>query len=237
MISAAETPFVVYDCSLVVRATGHSVSNLRELLHAVREVGNFVLEHHMMRCQLSDHFELNEFPNDFARWCWQDLGERSTAERLGLIDPYRHENLDSLRAEIAEAVEQRLWTGDANIQSCRAAMDLQLVASQLVAYETGMRLTSVAALAESLPRMSLRSLYYHVHDARRRTGGRSDDFSAWLETLGADSSLIRDLREIDFYFLNLTQLRAAILEVFHRHLPSHQTAGVAEGTSAGGLPS
>ncbi len=43
----------------------------------------------MMRCALEDHFELYEFPNDLARWCWTALGDHVLGEQLGLVDPYR----------------------------------------------------------------------------------------------------------------------------------------------------
>ena len=39
--------------------------------------------------RLEDHFELYEFPNDLARWCWTVLGDHVLGEQLGLIDPYR----------------------------------------------------------------------------------------------------------------------------------------------------
>ena len=74
----ATEPFCCMDCSLVRCATGRVCSNLRELLEAIRTVPDAVLEHHMMRCALEDHFELHEFPNDLARWCWTRLG-RSTS--------------------------------------------------------------------------------------------------------------------------------------------------------------
>jgi hypothetical protein len=66
--------------------------------------------------------------------------------------------------------------------------------------------------------MSLRSLYYHVHEARRRVSGGADDFSSWLEKIGADAGLVNRLRSIDFYFLNLGQLRQEILTIFKDYL-------------------
>ena len=75
------------------------------------------------------------------------------------------------------------------------------------------------ALAEQVPRMSLRSLYYHVHDARRRTNGQTDDFSAWLKATGGAEDLVRAIRQIDFYFLNLPQLQAALMQAFQSHFP------------------
>ena len=57
-------------------------------------------------------------------------------------------------------------------------------------------------------------MFYHVHEARNRQGSVSDDFSAWLESLQADPNLVAKLRGVDFYFLNLSQLRREFLEIF-----------------------
>jgi hypothetical protein len=67
--------------------------------------------------------------------------------------------------------------------------------------------------------MTRRSLFYHVHEARRRSPERIDDFSMWLEQYGADPPLVAKLRAIDFYFLNLNQLRREIIEGFRQYLP------------------
>jgi len=94
---------------------------------------------------------------------------------------------------------------------------LHLVASRLVAYDTGEQIPTPAALAETVERMSLRSLFFHVHEARRRTGGETDDFSLWLEQFDTCEALVKGLRAIDFYFLNLSQLRQEILDLFQQH--------------------
>ncbi|MEN6449751.1 MAG: DUF5752 family protein [Thermoguttaceae bacterium] len=210
-------PFRVMDCSLARLATGRACANLRELLDAVRTVPDAVLEHHMMRCVIEDHFELYEFPNDLAQWCWTALGDNVAAEELGLIDPYRQYSPDSLRAQLVNAIEGRLWGID-RARWCRPGLELHLIYSKLIAYDTGDRVSTPAALRDAIERMSLRSLFYHVHEARRRTAGRSDDFSLWLEQIGAEPELIAAIREIDFYFLNLPQLRDALIGAFRRYV-------------------
>jgi hypothetical protein len=175
----------------------------------------------MMRCHLGDWFALDEFPNDLARWCWRELDDHSSGEQLALVDPYRHPSIDSLRREILDLIEERLWSTSQSLPSCAPGMEFHVVGSQLVAYETGLHLETAVALAEQVPRMSLRSLYYHVHDARHRTGGQTDDFSAWLEATGAAEDLVRAIRQIDFYFLNLPQLQAALMRAFQSHFPVH----------------
>ncbi|MCE5267192.1 MAG: DUF5752 family protein [Planctomycetaceae bacterium] len=210
-------PFCVMDCSLVRLATGRTCSNLRELLEAIRTAPEAVIEHHMMRCAVADHFELYEFPNDFARWCWTALGDNVAAEELGLIDPYRQYSSGPLRAMLVNTIEGRLWGLD-HVRWCRPGLELHLIESRLIAYDTEERLNTPSALLDAIEQMSMRSLFYHVHEARRRTEGRSDDFSAWLEQLGADPGLISALRAIDFYFLNLSQLREALIEAFRRYV-------------------
>jgi len=210
-------PFVLVDCSLARRATGRVCSNLRELLDAVRSVPDTVLEHHMMRCALEDYFELYEFPNDLARWCRDALGDHVLGEELGLVDPYQHSSIATLRSTLVNAIEDRLW-GLERVPWCRSGLELHLVESRLIAYDTGERIPTAAALMEAIERMSPRSLFYHVHEAHRRTGGRSDDFSLWLEQLEGYGLLVTRLRAIDFYFSNLSQLRQDLLAVFRQTL-------------------
>lgn len=209
-------PFRLMDCSLVRCATGRVCFNLRELAEAMRTVPDAVLEHHMMRCALEDHFELYEFPNDLARWSWAVLGDNVLGEQLGLIDPYRQPSIAALRAALVNVMDERLW-GITYVPWCRPGLQLQLIESRLIAYDTGQRLSGPAALLEAVQHISLRSLFYHVHDARRRTAGHSDDFSQWLEQTGGPPSLVAELRAIDFYFLNLSQLRQAVIEAFRRY--------------------
>jgi len=210
--------FYLYDCSLARRATGRVCSNLRELLEALRTVPDRVLEHHLMRCALEDYFELYEFPNDLARWCWEGLGDRLLAEQLGLVDPYRFRKIGGLRAALVNLVEDRLW-GLERIPWCRSGRELHLIESRLIAYDTGERFNTPASLGEAMGRLSLRSLFYHVHEARRRTGGETDDLSLWIKDLGTAPALVARLRAIDFYFLNLTQLRHELVLAFQQHLP------------------
>jgi hypothetical protein len=215
-MEAAE-PFCVMDCSLIRCATGRVCSNLRELLEAIRTVPESVLEHHMMRCALEDHFELHEFPNDLARWCWSVLGDNVLGEQLGLVDPYQQPSTAALRAALVNMIEDRLWGLD-HVPWCRPGLQLNLIQSRLIAYDTGERIFTPASLLDAIERMSLRSLFFHVREGRRRSAGRTDDFSLWLEQCGAEPSLVTTLRGIDFYFLNLSQLRHALVETFRHYV-------------------
>src|SRR5258705_11470645 len=168
MNSAA--PFALFDCNLARCAVGKSCTDLRELLDVVRTASDATLEHHMMRCALDDHFELYEFPNDLARWCWNALGDDVLGEQLGLIDPYQSPSPAALRAALINVVEERLWALD-RVPWCQPGLELHLIESRVIAYATGEHFTTLAALAEAIPQLPLSSLFYHVHEARRRTAG------------------------------------------------------------------
>jgi hypothetical protein len=217
-------PFSVFECSIARRATGRICTNLRELLDAVRTMPDAVLEHHVIRCALEDHFELHEFPNDLARWCWSTLGDNVLGEQLGLIDPYLLASTVALRETIVNLIEERLWHVD-RVPWCRPGYELHLVESRLIAFDTGERFATPMELFEAIERMTVRSLFYHMHEARRRNAGRTDDFSLWLESCEADPALIARIRAIDFYFLNLKQLRRELVAAFHPHLPEPQPQG------------
>jgi len=222
-LNGSDTSLHVFDCSLARCATGRSCSNLRELLDAVRTVPDPVIEHHMMRCALEDRFELDEFPNEFARWCWESLGDHLLGEQLALIDPYQHRAMSGVRGALEDALEERLWGLD-RVPWCRSGLELPLIESRLIAYDTGDRIETPAELAEALLQLSPRSLFYHVHEARRRTKNGADDFSNWLESLGVDESLVARLRSMDFYFFNLNQLRREILEILRDYLQHSLTS-------------
>ncbi len=207
--------FELHDCSLVRCATGRSCANLRELLEALRTSPTTVLRHHMIRCALEDHFDLYEFPNDLARWCWEALGERQLAEELALIDPYELGDIEQVKTVVLNAIEDRLWALD-RVPWCRPGLELHLVESRLISFDTGERFNSLASFVGALPRLSRRSLYYHFHEAHQRQ--QSDDISAWLERCGADSTLVTALRSIDYYYLNLNQLRRRVLDSLCAHM-------------------
>ena len=219
-MSTAE-PFALFDCSLARLAVGKTCTNLRELVDVVRTASDATLEHHMMRCALDDHFELYEFPNDLARWCWDGLGDHALGEQLGLIDPYQCGSPPALRASLVNVVEERLWELD-RVPSCRPGLELHLIESRVLAFDTAERFDTLDALAEAMPRLSLRSLFYHVHEARRRTANRTDDFSAWLERQGTDPAMVAKLRAVDFYFLNLNQLRQQFADILRQYVSEPQ---------------
>lgn len=203
----ATTPFAVRDCALLAIATGRRAQSLRELRDGLQFVTPESIYYHFWGRLLRPRFDDTEFHNDFATWARHCLHDDTLAERLAVIDPADFTDLEALRTEVIDVVEERLEETDRLIAGRDAQFHFRRC--QTVVFDTGQRLADPAGLAAAVPAMSLGSIYYHVIDARRREPVKSDDFNAWLHTFGGRyGGLCERLNAIDPYFSSLAELRA-----------------------------
>ncbi|AEH44474.1 hypothetical protein Thein_0593 [Thermodesulfatator indicus DSM 15286] len=211
---AQEVLFHVKDCSLVSISLGVKAYVLAELLDHVREVEEGCIYHHFWARQLRPSFDHPEFHNDFAAWVHRELHDYVLAERLNLIAPHEFENLEELREELINVLEER-FDEHADLPWRKADKPFYFVKSQIVVFDTGRRISHPKKVAEVLPGFSQGSIFYHFIDARRRTENGVDDFRAWLSAFGEEyEKLSAKLASIDPYFFTLTEIREQLLNVF-----------------------
>jgi hypothetical protein len=211
-------PFAVMDCTLAAIATGRRAQNLRELGDALATVHPECVYYHFWGGLLRPRFDDPEYNNDFASWVRHALHDRTLAERLGVIDPADFTDLEALRAEVIERIEERLDELE-HLAWAPGDQQFHFIRGQTVVFDTGRRLRDARELAAHLPKLSLGSIFYHVIDARRREPQRMDDFRAWLQAAGeAHAGLCETLAAIDPYFTSLADLRARLAEAFAVHL-------------------
>lgn len=174
-------------------ATGRRVHTLNELRDALLDIGPDSIFYHFWGGLLHPRFEEREYNNDFASWVRHNLHDDTLAEQLAVIDPTRYPDIDELRQELLDLVEERLDQSD--VERPRE-------------------------LASVLPHLSVSSIFYHFVDARRRMGGHTDDFRIWLAAFGDPyDTLCERLGNVDPYFASLGELRdqlAAVLTEFFR---------------------
>lgn len=208
--------FAVRDCALVAIATGRRAQSLREFRDALQHVPQESLYFHFWGRLLRPRFDDTEFHNDFAAWARHSLHDEKLSERLAVIDPADFADVEALRAEVVEIVEQRLDETDDLM--ARRDRQFHFRRCQTVVFDTGIRLDQPASLAEVIPAMSLGSIYYHVIDARRREPVRTDDFRVWLGRFGGRfEALCEKLAAVDPYFANLAELRAEVSAIVVGH--------------------
>ena len=212
--------FVVKDCALAVVATSRRAQTLRELRDIIRDIHAGCVYHHFWGTLLRPQFSEREYNNDFATWCYHSLHDNVVAERLAVIDPAEFADLEELRQELIEVIDERL---DETEQPLFARADQQFNFSRsiTVVFDTHRRLKHPAELMAVLPTLSVGSIFYHFVDARRREPVGIDDFRAWLIGLGAEYNDLNDaLAEVDPYFESLFVLRERLSRVFAAHLGS-----------------
>ena len=207
-------PFAVKDCALSAIATGRRAQNLRELREALLTVHPGCIYYHFWGCLLRPHFDDPEYNNDFASWVRHMLHDARLAERLGIIDPAEFGDIEALRQEVIDVIEE--WLDETEFLSW-APRDhqFQFIHGQTVVFDTHRRFEHPRDLAAAIPTLSVGSIYYHVIDARRREPQGSDDFRAWLGLFGEQyADLIQQLADLDPYFVMLTELRDQLSRIF-----------------------
>jgi hypothetical protein len=226
--------FAIMDCALANVATGRRAQTLREMRDILRDVHPGCIYHHFWGTLLRPQFSSREYNNDFADWCHSYLHDNRVAERLAVIDPADYQDIEDLRQELIDVLEERLDETEVMLFA-QADQQFHFVRSVIVEFDTHKRLKHPQELVDVLPQMSVGSIFYHLIDARRRDPASRDDFRIWLLSLGPEyQSLCDTLAEVDPYFDTLFVLRHKLTEIFAAFFgaepPSDAKAPSAKGT-------
>jgi hypothetical protein len=212
-----ERQFAVRDCALAAIATGERAYNLRELGDKVLTIDPGSIYYHFWGGLLRPRFDDPEYHNDFAIWALYGLKDALLAERLGIIDPTEFGDLNLLREQVAEVIEARLDETQ-EVPSARRDNPFYFVRSQIVVFDTRCRIDRPEKLADTVPSMSVSSVFYHFIDARRRTPSREDDFRVWLRNcFEGYEDLSKTLSKVHPFFSGLTELRTRLTGVFRSY--------------------
>jgi hypothetical protein len=212
--TAEPASLVIKDCTLLAIATGKLAQNLKELRDQLLTIHPDSIYYHFWGGLLHSRFEEREYNNDFAAWARHGLHDKVLTERLSVVDASAHSDLEDLRQELVEVIEQRLDEREVLAWS-PPDQQFEFIRSQTVVFRTERRFHTPEALAEFVGQLSVGSVFYHFIDARRRNKNRLDDFRSWLDSFGGRYEwLSRCLGQIDPYFTSLTDLRARLDEAF-----------------------
>jgi hypothetical protein len=76
----------------------------------------------------------------------------------------------------------------------------------------------VGEFLQILRRVTIRSIYFHVFEAKLRLEKGSNDFSFWLDTSCGQPELARQLEALDPYTYTMEALRGTIIELVQKTL-------------------
>jgi hypothetical protein len=211
-------PLLVKDCVLITIATGIRAQNLRELRDRLEAVHPSSIYYHFWGRLLAPSFEQPEFNNDFGAWARHGLHDYVLAERLAVIDPTDFPDIELLRQELIEVIEERLYES-AMVPWAKTDQQFYFKRSKIVVFDTQMRIEKPKMLPQMLPALSLGSIFYHFIDARRRAPEGIDDFSAWLDAYGNEYiGLRKEIGSIDPYFSTMSEIRERLAQLCAVHL-------------------
>lgn len=214
----ADSTFNIMDCALIAIATGEKAQNLREFRDILKNIHPGCLYYHFWGGLLLPHYDDPEFQNDFAVWASCNLHDSKISEQLSIIDPSVFKDVEDLRHEVVELVEQRLSESE-HVPWVKTGQEFHFIRSQIVVFDTGVSLREPGELIDLIPNMSLGSIFYHFIDSRRRTIENKNDFSIWLKGFGNKYKVLREsLDKIDPYFSTLNELRMEISSVFQKYI-------------------
>jgi len=209
---ATREPFFVKDCALVTIATGKKAQNLKEMREHLLNIHLGSIYHHFWGGLLRPRFDEPEYNNDFAEWVHHALQDNILAERLSVIDPDPFVNLESLRQELLEVIDQRL-DEIGTLTWAKPEMQFHFVRAQMVVFDTRGKIEGPEELVEAVSKMSVGSIFYHFIDARRRSPEMMDDFRTWLRSSGYED-LCSQVAAVDPYFGSIEELRTRLTNLF-----------------------
>lgn len=207
-------PFELMDCAIITLATGKRAINLRELRENIASIEESSMNYHFFDNLLRPSFDDPEFRNDFALWAKHSLHDGKLAEKLGMINPIMFENMGEVRTNLLDVIDDHL-SERAHIPFARQDQEFHFLKSKMVIFDAGRRFGSAEELGAFVPNMGTGSIFYHFIEARRRTEGKLDDFSAWLKLNGDNTLELREkLSQVDYYFSTLVEIRDRLSKLF-----------------------
>jgi hypothetical protein len=213
----AKDPFWFRECFLMPMPIGIKVVNLRELLHAFREVSESVLYYHLVQGRLAVSPPTVEYPNDFALWAAMALQDSALAEKLSSFDPLDYDNLGQVRQAMVDILEEYLWDLPF-VPWARPGFEFHFCEASTVVIRSEIAAQNLQEFCQALNKVGLDSMYYHFFEARWRLARPLDDFSYWIETNFGLPNLVAAIRDMDIYFYSLREIRDTLLDLIHQHL-------------------
>jgi len=213
-----KVPFYINDCTLLMKMSGLSPAfDIRDLRDRIALCSPAVIYHHFFENLLAPTFDYPDFRNDFAVWVKRQLEDNVLAERLGMVEPYRFNSLEDIRAYTLDIIDERLCELHI-VPTVTPGHEFYFQEAITIVFETGYVMNHPGEMSEIIPLLTRSSIYYHFLEARRRTPASTDDFSLWMENFGSEwASLIDELRSIDVIFYSLAELKQKLIYILQQH--------------------
>jgi hypothetical protein len=208
----AEHPFLFTGCWELREMVGRSARDEQQLLEAIEEIPLDSLSYHTHSFFLRHIYIAGPYPNDFATWAAIQVRDRVLGEKLGILNPYDFENLEALRTEIVNIIDEHL----SQLQIIPRVIygePFHFMQSRIIEVPTGLEARSLTEFRKILATVDASAVYYHNFEAILRLGRRMGDFAFWIEEQLGLPELAQKISRIDFYMISLESVRHQIISL------------------------
>jgi len=215
----AREPFRFCTRLNLAELTGLRAGNLQALLEGLKSVPGSCIYHHTHRYLQQHQFLSPEPPNDFAYWVTEILGDSELGEKLASIDTVRHPTIRSLREKIIGTIEDHLAKEpSAKRRFAREGEEFHFIKSVSFVLPTPYEAHDLRELHDTIGKITVDSIYFHMFEARLRLERGANDFSFWIETSLGDRKLAEEISRLDPYTRTLDNLRRTIMRLIERRI-------------------
>ena len=193
-------------------STGLKARNARDLVNTIKDVPGSVIYYHMHVFLQQHQFLSPEPPNAFAYWVANVLGEDALGEQLGSIDVYQYNSIRALREKIIKVIEGYLFNAK-EIRNAPQGKEFDFTKSRTFIMPTSYTAHNLSDMVEALKKVTIRSIDFHVFNARLRLERGTNDFANWIETTLGYPKLASMLERFDPYTYTLENLRQNIIDI------------------------
>jgi hypothetical protein len=212
-------PFYFYTSSNLVELTGEKANTLEELLALLKQCSGSAIFFHVFQSYRERHFAIEKYPSDFAQWISASLDEESLAERLGSLDVRDFTSIRALRESILRIIEDHLG----QYPQCGSRLGKTpffLCQSISVVMPTPYIAWNLGDFYQIMGKIGIRSIHYHLIEARLRLGIHTNDFSHWLRDSLERERVAQQIEDIDIYLYTLEEIRRMILQHVQKEIGS-----------------
>jgi len=212
--------FKFYDYTMLISPTGQKASNLKEFLNIIEQSQDKVLFHHLYQAHIRHDKNVGEFPNDFTNWVAYQLGDIALAEKLANFDPYDYKTVAEAKEVLIGIIEEHIWDLP-TIPWVRQGFEFYFSSSTTIVIPLGIEVVTLEDFRNALDSIPDSSLYFHFYESRKiKKEKEHDDFSMWIEDNFDRVELVKKIRDIDFYFFSVEEIREKLINILDEELKS-----------------
>jgi len=199
----------------LVELLGRKARNPEELLNGIKTVPASCIYYHTHRFLQQHHYLSPEPPNDFAFWLMEILHLSSLGEEFLSVDTVSYCDLEKLRRDFVDILEDYILKDGKNVD-CIPGFEFHFLACKTLVLPLPYTAHNLSEFAQMLSKVSIRSLYFHMFEARMRLDVPDNDFSQWLKGMGEDQ-LAQEISKLDPYNITLESLRKKMIGMVEKY--------------------